>query len=125
MELNKYHKLAMRTDYPVSEHGGLRKIQGVMGLNGEAGEAIEVVKKEVFQGHPDDDNRLLEELGDCLWYIVQTADAIGKTLEEVAQYNIDKLKVRFPDGFTPEASIERKDHDPDGKSVLQGMRDES
>ena len=76
-----------------------------MGLNGEAGECIDVLKKHDYQGHTLDTVKLLDELGDVLWYIVESAVGIGTTLEEVAQHNIAKLRARYPEGFSAARSI--------------------
>ncbi|MBP5461595.1 MAG: nucleoside triphosphate pyrophosphohydrolase family protein [Lachnospiraceae bacterium] len=113
MELNEYQKLAMRTD---SNHKDWmdRLLNGLMGLNGEAGEAIDVLKKHLYQGHEFDEDKMVEEIGDVLWYCALCADALGYSLEFVATYNIEKLKKRYPEGFTAEDSMERRDHDKDG-----------
>ena len=103
---NKYQQLALRT----SSHGssGDMVLNGVMGLNGEAGECIDIVKKHLFQGHELDINKLVDELGDVLWYAAVTAAGIGVTLEDVMQHNIDKLRKRYPEGFDAERSIHRE-----------------
>ena len=49
----------------------------------------------------------MKELGDVLWYVSQLAADIGVTLDEVAQKNVDKLKARYPEGFTEQASLNR------------------
>lgn len=106
MTINEYQKLAMRTLNPaLSEKDVL--INGVMGLCGEAGEAIDLVKKHLAQGHALDRERLAKELGDVAWYLAETATAIGFDLEEILQMNIDKLEKRYPQGFRVKDSIER------------------
>lgn len=131
MELNEYQRLAMRTDpddaynaEDPEQKNALRLMNGLMGLNGEAGEAIDIAKKAMFQGHELDIDKLIEELGDNLWYIALCCKAIDIDLETVARRNIEKLLIRYPDGFTSEDSIERRDHDPDGESCVPEMRDE-
>ena len=113
MDLNEYQRLAMRTDSKDNYDEDSQRIQrltnGLMGLNGEAGEAIDILKKYMYQGHPFDYDKMIEELGDALWYIALTADAIGVPLDDVAWINIKKLKKRYPDGFTVEDSIMRAD----------------
>ena len=103
---NEYQKLAMRT----AGDGDIKYLieNGVMGLNGEAGECIDLVKKWRFQGHPLDTDKLLDELGDVLWYVAITADGIGVPFEDIMQHNIDKLRKRYPDGFDAERSIRRE-----------------
>ena len=106
MELNEYQKLAMVTLNPA-----LRKkdvlINGVMGLCGESGEAIDSVKKHLAQGHELDREGLIKELGDIAWYLAETAYALDVPLEEVFRRNLDKLKSRYPGGFDSERSIHR------------------
>ena len=78
-----------------------------LGLNGEAGEYSELVKKHLFHGHPLDVDACAKELGDILWYLFDAADAIGITEEEIAQRNIDKLRKRYPNAFNTERSMNR------------------
>ncbi len=117
MELNEYQTLAMRTEANDSYDPDVRMTQrltnALMGLNGEAGEAIDILKKCLFQGHELEIDELIEELGDVMWYLAEAADAVGITLEDVAQLNIDKLKKRYPHGFTKEASIHRFHENPE------------
>lgn len=82
-------------------------INGVMGLCGEAGEAIDLVKKHLAQGHPLDEERLFEELGDIAWYLAETAAAIGRGLDDVLEANIQKLAARYPAGFESARSVHR------------------
>lgn len=86
-------------------------INGVMGLCGESGEVIDLVKKHLAQGHPLDRTALAGELGDVAWYLAETAHVLGFTLEDILQGNLDKLQVRYPEGFSTEHSL----HRPDGK----------
>lgn len=110
MTINEYQKLAMTTLNPsLTEKEVL--INGVMGLCGEAGEAIDIVKKHLAQGHALDKQHLAKELGDVAWYLAETATAIGMPLEDILQMNIDKLKQRYPDGFSAQHSMKRQDHD--------------
>ena len=106
MTINEYQKLAMTTLNPaLSEKDVL--INGVMGLCGEAGEVIDLVKKHLAQGHDLDVERLAKELGDVAWYLAETAYAIGYDLETVLAGNIDKLRARYPEGFSSERSLHR------------------
>ena len=82
-------------------------INGVMGLCGESGEAIDLVKKHLHQGHALDREGIIKELGDIAWYLAETAYALDVDLETVLQGNIDKLKRRYPEGFETMKSIER------------------
>ena len=84
-------------------------INGVMGLCGESGEAIDIVKKHLAQGHALDTQRLAKELGDVAWYLAETATAIGYELQDILLMNLEKLQKRYPEGFTVEDSINRHD----------------
>ena len=107
MTINEYQQLALRTLNPqLSEKDVL--INGVMGLCGESGEVIDLVKKHLAQGHPLAKEKLAKELGDVAWYLAETAYAIGYPLEDILRMNIDKLKARYPDGFDAEKSMNRE-----------------
>ena len=106
MTINEYQKLAMTTLNPLLERKDVL-INGVMGLCGESGEAIDIVKKWLAQGHELDKEHLAKELGDIAWYLAETATALDIPLEDIFQANIDKLKKRYPEGFHPEMSINR------------------
>ena len=107
---NEYQKLAMTTLNPELDKKDVL-INGVMGLCGESGEAIDIVKKYLAQGHELDTEHLAKELGDIAWYLAETATAIGYDLEDVFQMNIDKLKKRYPQGFNVNNSISRQPDD--------------
>ena len=82
-------------------------INGVMGLCGESGEAIDIVKKHLAQGHDLDREGLIKELGDIAWYLAETATALDVSLEEVLERNIEKLRKRYPEGFDTKKSQNR------------------
>ncbi len=108
MTVNEYQKLAMTTLNPeLSKKDVL--INGVMGLCGESGEAIDIVKKHLAQGHELDKEKLAKELGDIAWYLAETATALDLNLEDIFQANIEKLRKRYPEGFDAERSIHRKE----------------
>ena len=112
MTPNEYQKLAMRTASRVSTATKDNlMLQGVMGAAGEAGEAIDLVKKAIFQGHELDPKHLVLELGDILWYVATCAESIGVPLEKVMEMNIDKLRNRYPEKFDADLSIHRKEGD--------------
>lgn len=64
-----------------------------LGLASEAGEFAGKVKKWIRDGKKDDD-ALVAELGDVLWYVAQAAAAMDVHLSDVAKMNVDKLKSR-------------------------------
>ena len=108
MTLNEYQELAQRTSNKALDQRG-HLFNGVLGLSGEAGECADLVKKHYFQdGRPMID-RLVDELGDVLWYVAETARAMDVTLEEVAKHNVEKLRRRYPEGFEAEKSLHREE----------------
>ena len=107
MTVNEYQKLAMTTLNPALSPKDVL-INGVMGLCGESGEAIDIVKKHLAQGHELDREGLIKELGDIAWYLAETAYALDISLEDVLQRNIDKLKARYPEGFEIARSVNRE-----------------
>ena len=106
MTINEYQQLALRTEPKISE-SSQRLLNGLMGLNGEAGEAIDLLKKHLFQGHWLDEVHIAKELGDVAWYLAVSADALGYKLEDIFEMNIEKLKNRYPEGFDTENSVHR------------------
>lgn len=106
MEINEYQKLAMRTLNPEIEKKELI-LNASMGLCGESGEVIDLVKKHLFQGHDLDEEVLIKELGDVAWYLAEAATALNVDLSEILEKNIKKLENRFPDGFNNNRSINR------------------
>lgn len=129
MTPNEYQKLAMRTndgcnvgrlkaacqcDAPDfgQPSAGTRYadlVCGALGLTGESGEVADLVKKTIFHGHKFSySTEIKEELGDALWYIALICNALHISLEEVMEQNIEKLKKRYPKGFSEEASRNRQ-----------------
>ena len=106
MTINEYQKLAMTTLNPELSRKDVL-INGVMGLCGESGEAIDIVKKWLAQGHDLDKEKLAAELGDICWYLAETATALDLSLEDIMCANIEKLKRRYPEGFDATRSITR------------------
>ena len=106
MTINEYQQLAMRTANPELEADDLL-LDGLMGLNGEAGEAIDLLKKHLFQGHAFDSQHMAKELGDIAWYLALSANAIGYPLEGILKMNVEKLRERYPSGFERAKSVLR------------------
>lgn len=104
--LNDYQGAAMAFKDP--EQGDLN--YSVLGLNGEAGEVADALKKLNYHGHPVIKADLIAELGDVLWYIASIANDLDVSLSDVANVNIRKLWSRYPEGhFSKERSINRKE----------------
>lgn len=106
VDINEYQELAMTTLNPeLSKKEVL--INSVMGLCGESGEAIDIVKKWLAQGHELDKEHLAKELGDIAWYLAEAATALDLPLEQIFRENIEKLKNRYPEGFDTKRSMVR------------------
>lgn len=82
------------TEHNVDEYPVLQSF-AVMGLNEEAGEVAGLACRECYKGINMPRYRWLEELGDVLWYLVASALAKGYTLEELWNYNVEKLEDRY------------------------------
>ncbi|HYD53183.1 MAG TPA: nucleoside triphosphate pyrophosphohydrolase family protein, partial [Gemmatimonadaceae bacterium] len=86
-----------------------RLLDAAAGLAEEGGEVLSLVRKHRFQGHPLDRDRLAKELGDALWCLATVARSAGLTLAGVAAANVEKLRRRYPDGYSDDASLEREE----------------
>ena len=80
-----------------------------MGLAGECGEVVDLLKKHIWQGKELDINDLIEEVGDVLWYIANLCNVNKITMEECMLTNVNKLSKRYPNGFSIKDANERKD----------------
>lgn len=111
MNLTDYQKLALRTEkkLPTSVE---RSVHAALGLTTEVGEYTTEVKRMAIYSKPLDEDRrkhMAEELGDVMWYLAIAADALGMQLGDIAQANIDKLQLRFPEAYSDEAAEARAD----------------
>ena len=102
MTLDEYQAHARRSAEPTRNLAVLG-----LGLAGESGEVADHIKKHLAHGHELGRDKVAKELGDVLWYVAMTADAVGFTLCEIAQKNVEKLQKRYPNGFNEEASRNR------------------
>ena len=111
MTINEYQTAALRT----AQTEELTRVELVMnaalGLCGESGEVADIVKKFRFQGHDLDFDHVAKELGDIAWYLAVGAYAIGLDLESIFRMNIEKLKARYPNGFSADRSLHRAEND--------------
>ena len=106
--LNEYQRDARRTQNPALRLFETRE-HALHGLTAEVGEINSLYQKRL-QGHTFDEGALKLEIGDVLWMASELCDCYGWTLEEVAQANIAKLRVRYPERFTPMQSINRVEY---------------
>lgn len=126
MEAKEYQNLAMRTNDgkgtdrlldwtnvdangKIKDLGGL--LNGCLGLSGEAGELNDLVKKWIFHKKPLDREHMKKEIGDVCWYIADICHSMGFDLGEIFQMNIDKLKARYPEGFSEQRANNRSEGD--------------
>jgi NTP pyrophosphatase (non-canonical NTP hydrolase) len=84
-------------------------VMTAMGLAGEVGECVDVLKKYIFHDHSLDKGKLALELGDVLWYLTALCNALEIPLKEVIDKNVEKLRKRYPDGFSSEKSRNREE----------------
>ena len=110
IDFNKYQKDSSATSGAFQDlySDQARLAIAGLGLAGEAGEVVDYLKKVVGHGHKLDKDKLVKELGDVLWYVAEICSAINADMSDVAQQNMDKLKARYPDGFSSERSINRE-----------------
>lgn len=76
-------------------------LTGAIGIASEGGEFAEIVKKCIFQGKPLDENTIFHakrELGDIMWYWINSCRALNLDPNEVISENVNKLEARYPDG---------------------------
>lgn len=102
MELIEYQNKCKRTMNSAPD-----LTNACLGLTGEAGECADLLKKYLFQGHELDKNKLLNEIGDVMWYCALACTALDCTLEDAAWANIKKLEARYPHGFEVSKSVSR------------------
>lgn len=89
--------------------GDVSLLNGALGLAGETGEVVEIIKKHLCHGQELNQLKLIKELGDVRWYLELLCVAGGTTMEEVEYANVSKLRARYPEGFSPAASEARVD----------------
>jgi len=109
MQANEYQHLAARTVSPLMTSEEQEK-HALHGMVGEIGELHSLYQK-VYQGHTFDEEHAKKELGDLCWFIAEYCTAKGWNLSDVMQMNIDKLKARYPEGFSADKSLHRAEGD--------------
>ena len=107
MRMNEYQIQAQRT---IGKNMSVEDmtLHALHGMASEVGE-IHGIYQKMYQGHSVDEEDFKKELGDLLWFIAEYCTARGWTMEDVAERNIDKLRKRYPDGFSAERSINREE----------------
>ena len=117
MNLDEYERHAART-INVSLEEKERLLDAAAGLAEEAGEVLGLVRKHIFFGHPLDRERITKELGDALWCLTIAARSAGVSLSDIARGNVEKLRKRYPEGFTSEASFREREEQSDREQDL-------
>ncbi len=107
MHFSEYQELAMRTASAKNREPKNALLNAALGLNGEAGEFADALKKTIFQDHAFDRAHMSEEIGDVLWYCALAAEGLGESLDAIAEANVEKLKKRYPQGFDADRSRNR------------------
>lgn len=112
MDANDYQQQAARTLIDGNDRAltgtELMMLWTSIGIAGEAGEVCEHIKKGVLHRHGVNRTEICKELGDVLWYIAGLCTVLGIDLDDVMRVNIDKLRARYPDGWSEEASKHRQ-----------------
>lgn len=107
-DFDEYQKFAMRTAKDFGSYQ-MNLTHAALGISSDAGELVDAIKKHVIYGKPLDRPNVIEEIGDCLWFLTLAADCLGIRLQHCANENIEKLKKRYPEKYSDEAAIARAD----------------
>jgi NTP pyrophosphatase (non-canonical NTP hydrolase) len=106
MSLNEYQAIAL--NFRANDlNSDICIAVWALGITGEAGEVADLIKKHLGHGHELDVDKVAKEVGDVLWYLAALGDQLGFSLGAIAEMNINKLRDRYPDGFSRERSINR------------------
>ena len=107
MTINTYQQLAARTiNHTLDRDETIN--HAVFGLSGEVGEISSLFQK-VYQGHELNESDLRKEIGDVAWMLAELCTAYGWDMEQVFIENIEKLRARYPKGFSAERSLHREE----------------
>ncbi len=113
MTRDEYRSHVLRTLNPAADYTQESRLTlAALGLAGETGEVVDIIKKYLFHGKPFHRDQLILELGDVRWYLESFAWILGVSMEEIEEANIAKLRKRFPDGFTYADAYRRRDEPP-------------
>lgn len=80
-----------------------------LGLAGETGEVVDMIKKHLFHNKHLERDKIKSELGDVRWYLEAILVATGLTMEDIEAANVEKLRKRYPFGYSHEAAKARID----------------
>jgi NTP pyrophosphatase (non-canonical NTP hydrolase) len=85
-----------------------------LGIGGESGEVVDLIKKTFANGKELDIDKLTKELGDLMFYQFALMKLTGITIDQVLDANIEKLRARYPNGYSDLAAQQRKDEASNG-----------
>jgi len=118
MDLRVYNSLALKT---LNDLGGRKDnlMHMAAGIGGEAGEVLDLVKKNFAYGKALDEDLIVEEVGDLIWYINGLLHFTGRSWEQVLERNVAKLSARYKGGgFDAENAINR---DKEAEQAAMGL----
>ena len=95
------------TRFDVPLHGQIDMLHAALGLSTEAGELLDVIKKQLFYGTIPSTVHLKEELGDILWYVALAASQLNTTFDELMDINTQKLRQRYGNTWSSECAESR------------------
>lgn len=104
MNLKEYAEAVKSTSNPNLTRSEMAS-NWALGIAGESGEVVELIKKHLYHGKNMDLSDLEKEVGDVVYYVQAMCNLFGLDLEEVMQKNADKLKKRYPEGFVAGGGI--------------------
>lgn len=99
MDFKEYQEKAKRT-LNILPTKGQDQIHMLLGLASEVGELQDAYKKHLAYGKDLDLINVKEELGDVLWYIANMCTILELNMHSIAETNINKLMVRYPNKFS-------------------------
>lgn len=107
MDIQEYGDYQVRIITDLGDHQK-NLMHMAAGISGEAGEVLDIVKKNFAYGKPLDHAHLIEELGDIVFYINGLLWMLDTSWDEVLTTNIRKLEARYPSGtFNADHAIHR------------------
>ena len=119
MNFLEYQAAALRTARHMPDQT-LDLVHAALGMQTETGEFATEVKRLFAYNKPLTEEmhaHMVEELGDALWYFAVAADALGVSMRAIAERNIRKLQLRYPDAYSDELAEARLDKG--GKSAAE------
>ena len=105
MTIQEYQEAVRRTCATTEQDDTIKL--ALIGLQDELGEVAGPLKKYLWHGHPLERAHLKDEVGDLLWYLATLCTALSLDLEQVLEQNVEKLRTRYPEGFSSERSLHR------------------